>query len=75
MAQRFKNLVLHPEAQTVGIAHAGCPESAALLEQLIRNIVSPKQVMNVIYEPVTGAHTGPDAIALFFLGAADVRLQ
>ena len=29
--------------------------------------------MTVMYEPVTGSHVGPGALALFFLGGDAVR--
>ena len=34
---------------------------------------TPKEILTVCYEPVTGAHVGPGALALFFLGGEDAR--
>ena len=73
MAERYRELAVNPREQVVGIAHAGCPEDAAFLAEKIREIAPPKEIVTVVYEPVTGAHTGPDALALFFEGAAGVR--
>lgn len=75
MAQRYAQLVRDPGERRVGIAHADCPQDAQLLAGLIREAHPPKELVSVCYEPVTGAHTGPDALALFFYGDADVRLQ
>ncbi len=73
MAERYNTLVSHPEEQIVGIAHADCPEDAALLESLLRAKHPPKEIMTVCYEPVTGSHVGPGTLALFFLGDEGVR--
>lgn len=73
MAERYRALAVDPGAQTVGIAHADCPQDAEYLTGLLGEIAPPKELVTVCYEPVTGAHTGPDALALFFFGADDVR--
>ena len=53
--------------QLIGIAHADCKEDAETLEGLIRESCPNAQFLTVKYEPVTGAHVGPGALALFFL--------
>lgn len=73
MAERYAELARDPQRQRVGIAHADCPADAALLAQLIEATAVPAELVSVCYEPVTGAHTGPDALALFFYGDDDVR--
>ncbi len=75
MAERYKSLAVDPGKQSVGIAHADCPQDAQYLADLLNEIAPPKELVSVCYEPVTGAHTGPDALALFFFGADDVRYQ
>lgn len=75
MAQRYAQLAREPGSHSVGIAHADCPQDAEFLAGLIREATPPKELVSVCYEPVTGAHTGPDALALFFYGDADVRLK
>lgn len=47
--------------------HADCKEDAETLEGLIRESCPNAQFLTVKYEPVTGAHVGPGALALFFL--------
>ena len=56
------------EKQLIGIAHADCREDADTLEGLIREVCPDARFLTVKYEPVTGAHVGPGALALFFLG-------
>lgn len=56
------------EKQLIGIAHADCKEDADTLEGLIRENCPNARFLTVKYEPVTGAHVGPGALALFFLG-------
>lgn len=73
IAEKYDALVAGAEIQTVGIAHAGCPEDAAMLETLLRRHKPPKEILTVRYEPVTGSHVGPGALALFFIGEPDVR--
>ena len=75
LAERYAALVEHPEEQTVGIAHADCPEDAKLLASLLWKSCPPREILTVMYEPVTGSHVGPGALALFFLGGEDVREQ
>lgn len=56
--------------QTVGIAHADCPADALRLHSLLHERGHEGEILTVCYEPVTGAHVGPGALALFFLGEA-----
>lgn len=73
LAKRYDALVERPESQIVGVAHADCPEDAARLCELLRQNRPPKEILLVDYEPVTGSHVGPGALALFFMGGEDVR--
>ncbi len=73
LAERYDALVEQAGEQTVGIAHADCPEDAAYLETLLQRNHPPREILTVCYEPVTGSHVGPGALALFFEGGADVR--
>ena len=57
---------MNAEEQTIGIAHADCPEDAAYLVELLRRNHPPKEILTVGYEPVTGSHVGPGTLALFF---------
>ncbi len=73
IADNYARLVVNAAEQTVGIAHADCPEDAEYLAELLRRADPPRDFMIVDYEPVTGAHVGPGALALFFLGSEDFR--
>ena len=70
IAAKYEELVENAASQIVGIAHADCPDDAAALAEMIRAKNPPKQIMTVCYEPVTGAHVGPGALALFFMGSS-----
>ena len=68
LADRYDQLVEEPEQQCIGIAHCDCyPDVQTLITLLNRNH-PPREIMTVMYEPVTGAHVGPGALALFFFG-------
>lgn len=73
LAKKYAELVDHAQEQTVGIAHAGCHADALALAEQLRAIAAPKEILIVCYEPVTGSHIGPGALALFFEGKDGVR--
>ena len=73
LAQLYDKLAVQPQYQTVGIAQAGCREDAAYLAELLRRNRPPREILTVEYEPVTGSHVGPGALALFFMSAEGVR--
>ena len=73
LANGYDKLVVDAGSQIVGIAHADCEADAELLKRLIMRKLPPKDVMIVMYEPMTGSHVGPGTLALFFQGADDVR--
>ena len=73
LAERYRDYVKDAPRQTVGIAHADCPDDAEYLSSLLREYARPKSILTVLYEPVTGSHVGAGTLALFFLGDEDVR--
>ena len=74
LAAQYEQYVVDAENQTIGIAHAACREDAELLIELIKGGEHPpKDILLVDYEPVTGAHVGPGALALFFESCDGVR--
>ena len=73
MAKRYEELVVSPETQTVCISHADCEADAQILASLLRRSKAPKDILIVDYEPVTGSHVGPGALALFFISDDNVR--
>lgn len=58
-------------SQHVFISHGDCPEDAKLLANLIYENLHPIDVTINPVGPVIGAHSGPNTLAVFFLG--DVR--
>ena len=50
------------------IAHCGCEQDAKVLAETIRTQHPEVQFTFACYEPGTGAHVGPDTVALFFWG-------
>ncbi len=75
LAARYDRLAVDPEHQTVGIAQAGCREDADYLAGLLRRNRPPREILTVEYEPVTGSHVGPGALALFFASHKQVRAE
>ena len=73
LAAKFDELAVAPETQTACIAQAGCPDDAEYLASLLRKNHPPKDILTVEYEPMTGAHVGPGALALFFIADDNVR--
>ena len=73
MAKRYEELVVSPETQTVCISHADCEADAQILASMLRRSKPPTDILIVDYEPVTGSHVGPGALALFFVSDDNVR--
>lgn len=73
MAKRYAELVVEPETQTVCISHADCEQDAQILASMLKRAKAPKDILIVDYEPVTGSHVGPGALALFFVSDDNVR--
>ena len=55
------------DACGVGIAQAGCAADAQALMARIRAKFPSLPILTVPYEPVTGSHVGPGALALFYI--------
>lgn len=75
IADNYDRLVVDAAQQTVGIAHADCMEDVSYLCELLKKKNPPEDFLIVDYEPVTGAHVGPGALALFFFGSPDFRAE
>ncbi|MGE5633573.1 MAG: DegV family protein [Caulobacteraceae bacterium] len=60
--------IVNPGEQVLAISHADCPEDAKSLEEMIRKQYNVKNVIINNIGPVIGSHTGPGALALFFMG-------
>ncbi|MBO4887814.1 MAG: DegV family protein [Firmicutes bacterium] len=74
LSKSYEEQVQDAENQTIGIAHADCIDDAVYLISLLKQTKHPpKDVLTVMYEPVTGSHVGPGTLALFFQGNENVR--
>ena len=73
IAKYYDELVKDAGDQTIGIAHADCQEDVDRLISLLKKNNPPKDILTVMYEPVTGSHVGPNALALFFFGDRNFR--
>lgn len=68
LAELFAERVEEPKAQTIAISHGDCVEDAQYVEGLIRKQCNVGGVIINNMGPVIGSHTGPGAVALFFMG-------
>ena len=59
------------DACGVGIAQAGCVADAQALMARIRAKFPSLPILTVPYEPVTGSHVGPGALALFYISRTE----
>ena len=59
------------DACGVGIAQAGCAADAQTLIARIRARFPSLPILPVPYEPVTGSHVGPGALALFYISRTE----
>ncbi len=67
LLEAFKQNAVNMDEATVAIAHADCKDEAeALAEQLKQLGVA--NVITEYYDICTGAHAGPETLALFFFG-------
>ena len=57
----------------VAIAHGDCEKDALFLADLLRKKRPLKDVLIRCYEPGTGSHVGPGAVALFFFSPVAVK--
>lgn len=73
MVEKYDEMVVNADQQIVGISHCGCPEDAAAMAESLKQKHQPKEIMIVDHEPVTGSYLGPGALAIYFVGAEDVR--
>lgn len=73
MASKYDELVKNASDQRVCIAHSDNDAMADYLIELLNKNNKPREIMKVMYEPVTGAHVGSGTVALFFLGDRNVR--
>ena len=61
------------ENDIVAIAHSDCEEDAHYLVDLLKRKRDVQDVLIRCYEPGTGSHVGPGAVALFFFSPVPVK--
>ena len=66
LLDEYVNYVANPVKDVIGIAHSACKEDVKWLKEEILKINPMQKIITEIYEPVTGSHVGPRALALFF---------
>lgn len=64
----YINHVVEPLKQVIGIAHCDCLPDAQYIADSIMNKLPAKDIIIRYYDRCTGAHVGPGAICLFFMG-------
>lgn len=67
LVEAFDKNVIHPEAQTIAIAHADCEAEALELAETLKTH-GAKDILIDYYDLCTGSHIGPGTLALFFFG-------
>lgn len=66
LLNEYVNYVANPVKDVIAIAHSACKEDVMWLENEILKVNPMQKIITEIYEPVTGSHVGPKALALFF---------
>ena len=57
-----------PASQTMYISNSACPEDAQFVADEVKRRYGVKEIIINSIGPVSGAHTGPGCVALFFMG-------
>lgn len=68
LIKRLKQDAYDPQEQTVMLAHAGCPEKAELLKQMLLGEGLVKDVKIYQVGPIIGSHVGNGMCAMVFEG-------
>lgn len=66
LLKEYKDTAADAKNNLVCIAHCASYKDALWLETEIKQINPEQEVLNVMYEPVTGCHVGTGTVALFF---------
>ena len=67
LVKKYKEECVNMNAP-VGIAHADAEKDAGYVASKLKEAGCRYDILNVMYEPVTGSHVGPGTVALFFYG-------
>ena len=65
---RVKKTIIKPEKQTVFISHADCEQDAREISDRLKKECGIKRTIINYIGPVLGAHGGPGALAVFYIG-------
>lgn len=68
IADKVAKTIIDGEKQTVFISHGDCIEDAKLLASLIEQKSGVKNFKFNYIDPVIAVHSGPDTLAVFYLG-------
>ncbi len=68
LADKIAKTIINPEDQTVFISHGDCLDDAKLLANLISQKIKVKGFVFNYIDPVIAVHSGPDTLAVFYLG-------
>ena len=68
LVRRLKEDAYNPQEQTVFVAHAGCPEKAEYLKDLLLSEGLVRDVKIYQVGPIIGSHVGNGMCALVFEG-------
>lgn len=70
MIAMFDKHVVNPETQEIFISNCDCPQDAQYLADILSPRVKKVTVTNI--GPVIGSHSGPETLALFFIGDSKI---
>ncbi|MGI6161197.1 MAG: DegV family protein [Christensenellales bacterium] len=68
LVTQIENRIVEPEKQMIAIMHADCEADADILEAMIKEKISCKEIWKVPVGPVIGSHAGAGTLALLFIG-------
>jgi len=68
LLEAIKEKAVDIEKQTVFIVHGDCEEDAKYLEREIKARFGVKEIVYNYIDPVIAAHSGPETLAVFFIG-------
>ena len=66
--EKAKKYAFEPEKQTFFISHGDCAEDAAWLADKLKTELGVPEVIISMIGPIIGSHSGPNTVALFFMG-------
>lgn len=68
LLEKLKKNITNSEEQTIFISHGDCLDEAEHLKSLILEEIKVKNIIIGNIGPVIGSHSGPETVAVFFMG-------